>query len=750
MMLFKTLYEHLFIWQFWSICAAIYAVVWLANKRNWRMASSLKSLVFPNYVIYFFVLLIGVVITIPFWYDGGNSSVGTGTDCWFFLLTRMAARMQGESSLWNRMLVSGGDFILLNLRPFSIIRIYSQLLSIWQELTFIILMNMMLMFVFSRLILIKILKCDRWFAFLGALLCSLTQGYWGGGGISGDAYGIYSHGITALPLMVYILIRYFNSRYIYLYAIALGILYSCFISFPLHNIPMAMITVGIWLYVFYGSQHYYKCFLILLLLTSPIFLVHLDYFITIIYLLPETARGALFMRAVGFFPYPFPIRIIAVFLVLMLLLSVKLLKLNKDEMLVRMLFLLGAFLSVPLVSYIIQETKIVPSYRWHLLFRGNQFPFIIAFVFIAGKVWRAIYERHRITGIWVFTCSSFLLVTLNLFWLLNNVGHAVYTHYKNGGWEYFTNNEALNSLNGKKNEPARILNFGTDVHSTDLGYYQGLELANGMRHFLSKDIAKFWFYLIKNSPSNSTLYEGLLIFEKNPADLSSIRLELLNLMNVKYILSNIPLSNKKINLIHYTQGIGDINKQECPEMIKGKRMVLLGGVMWTNLFDGLSFYWPNLKCAWKNRDSRPPLYVYAIKDFYPRIYLARQVRLRTAGNEFMDPDYVEFVGQKKGILTMPLKTGTYKDSDTFSAKGTIQIMNYKQDRIDFNINTDSKQFVILSDPNNRFWKLFINGKKVDHYRTNIVQTGFFVDNGLSQATYVYCPPLRAKADICRL
>lgn len=733
---FKIFYEQLLSWQFWLVCAVLLPVAFLLRKKGEG------KIHVPNLLLYFIVFLTALLVAMPFWIDGANSAIGENDDVWALLVNRMAWRMHSESTLWNRALAGGGAFNFLGLPLFSSMRFYTQFLEIWQEYTLIIFINMMLMFVFSWKILVEILKTNRWFAFFGGLLCALTQGFWASKFQAPQTS--YGHGMAILPAMIYGLHIYFHRRFIYLFTVLLGIVYAFSIPLPLHSPPMAFLTIGLWL-LFFHRSNLRRCALILLLFAITVFVYHLQYILTVIPLLPETGRGNEVMRYIRFLPFGGKIWLFASLLIVGLLMAIRMLNLHKDKQVVRMVGLPIAFLLIPVFAYVLQESKIVPGYRWALFYWGNVFIYILALVFIVERIGCKIYQRNKIAGLWGRSCALFLLVLLCLHWFCINIGYGFDSSYHYGSWNYLTENPVLRQIKSQEKEPFRVLQYGTEPDIAFLGYYDGLEFAGGVAPFVDKERFQFWKYLKKGGHTDPNV---LSIREEADGNLSSIHGGLLKLLNVKYVFSKKPIQNKQLKLAYFTPAVGTHN--ECHRIKMESNGLESEIVMWGSFFEDISTYWWNLKCRWKQRNYIPPLYVYALESPFPRIYAANKIRWKPSGKEFEDNDFIKFVLGRNAILRKESTGSTGDSEDSVLGTGVIQINSYKQDRIDFEVLADSKAFIVLSDPNNRFWRLFINGRENKYYKTNVVQTGFFVDKGRSSVSYVYCPPFRSRDAICSL
>lgn len=255
-------------------------------------------------------------------------------------------------------------------------------------------------------------------------------------------------------------------------------------------------------------------------------------------------------------------------------------------------------------------------------------------------------------------------------------------------------------------------------------------LGGGGGYLLDKEWIEFW-----NILGGHIIQDDNVIYVEDQggekiSHLSSINVELLKLLNVKYLLSKIPIINKHFELVSYAPGVGEYHPCGAP----GKTRFF--GFLESHSLGDLEKFFRDLKCVFHHEKFTPPLYVYKMQDPFLRIYLASAIEILPAISK---KDLMDAVFDKKAILRKVSESDTVTNQ-TFSARGNVEIKAYRQDSIEFEVKTDSRQFVILSDINNQFWKLFIKGKPAPFYNVNIAQTGFFVGEGESIVQFAYCPP----------
>lgn len=745
MTLFRSFYIHLFTWQFWLICLAGFAFSFISHRFYRQEAIQRLSSILFNIVFWGSLLLVPVVLTIPYWIDGEHSAIGTFDDTWLLLITRMALKAASDSTMWNRTLVGGTDFVFLHLPFFSIAKLYASFLSIWNEYTVIIIVNTVLMFVFCWKIQYKILGINRWLALLSSLLCALTQGFWSEGKWP-DGHAAYGHAVALIPCILYLFLRYFHRKSIYLIAGVMGILFSFGSVLPLHTTPLTVMVLGIWMF-FFSPKYFIRSIFILMVFLLPVIILNWDYISTTIYYLPESGRGyaAVILPSVRFLPYGPHVDILIAGLILLIFLSLHCLNLTKEKEVQKMLGIGFIFLTVPAMSYLFQESHLMPAYRWNLFYWGNIFPFAIVFTFLTDRILKNIFPINKLLAQWGQVFCQLLLGLVCIYWFLNDIGGVLSIAHFRGDWAFLTNNQTITSIMAKEKEPFRVIHYARDTAMLFLGYYNGLESAEGEANLIDRDTLDFWKFISDDyHPNHVRLDKG---------DMNRLikKAKLLKLLNVKYLFSKTPLFFEDYDLVNYTPATQA--EEQCNRVLNEPKglmsgAVTSGAVMWGTIFKDLDVYWWNIKCIWNNRLYTPSLYVYRLRKPFPRIYFAGRVQGKPVGHEFEDPKVDEYLLDGNAIISEGLIDKNSRQEKLFSRSGTIKIEKYTQDSLSFHVSSPSEeQFIIMSEPNNKFWKLFIGGTEQKYHQVNIAQTGFFVPKGKSNIQYIYCPPRRTSCKV---
>lgn len=722
--------------QFLLICILAVPVVILAC-RNPRIENLLRRIVFfriGNSTVFLVVLVYALFLAIPFWIDGSNSSIGCCEDVAYMLHSYVASRMSGDSINWNRTIAGGADnSSLIGYSLWSMNRVYALIFEPWQMFTFIVVVNVILVFIFTWKIQVELLGISSLTAFFSSLTLSLIQGYWA----APLRYHVgLGHALAVIPVIIYLFHKYFDSKYIYLMAVAGGMVYSSLTAAVFHQLAPMSVTIALWL-LFFRGKNVRRIIFILASFLVPLLLFHAEYIVAVTQLLPQAARSGYVVKTVGLPEghYWYLAVISAIGLVGASALGYAL---TKDREIIRHLGLVLTFwVVVPAIAYILQATTPV-SYRWHLLYAGNYFIYIIPIGVLVEKCIAAVYPKDKFLALWSSVCIAIGVSLILIVIVLNSMLFGFRDWVANPRWRYLTQNEVLDKIASDKSEPFRIFNYIRDETSNFVGTYQGLESANGFINLIDRKMVDFWWKHLMRGNSYSVFALSPPFIERGDElrDLSGIRVELLKVMNVKYVLSEVPVNDANLEL-YLAQRPGHDPCDQKPPLMR-------------DVFHGFPVWWRNISCLRRNKDVVRGLYIHKLRDYFPRVYMAGQLRVRPSGLEFSDPDYLQFIGKGNAIVTSQSHFLGHVEDGGFSRTADIRVLSYEHDQITLDINASSKGFVVISDHNNPYWKLKINGNVSPYYTVNLVQTGFFIDKGRSRATFVYCPPFRLRLhNLCR-
>ena len=659
----------------------------------------------PTTSIVILAILIAVFLSFPHWIFGKDSSLGNADDVTLLQHTYLSSSQLHGAINWCRSILGGTDRLLLaNASPFSLAHWYTMFLNHWMVSSLIIIINIILVFVFSWKIQVKLWGMDTWVALFGSLTAVMLQGLWAGK--FPDAHISNGHGLAIIPAIIYFLHRYQNHRNFLLVVLAAAAIFAAGSWIPFHNLPPLLLSILIWGLLFYRPKPWSKIALVFCIFLIVIFLFHFNYIATLAALMKTFARAASMMKGAKLDDIlsVWSLRLHGLLIFLLVVLG-----LFKDRMVLRIFGLYCGFIATIFLAFLIQKSQLMPSYRWELLYCGNAALPTLAGFFLFNRIWQRARQLNVFAGMFLFLASAIVTSMVLLLAVLNSIHIDLLFSYKPGGWSTLTNDVLIQKLKNSEKSPFRIIAKSADVNIHLWGEYGGLESALGYFPFIDKRKTDFWFKRVLGyaEVSSGALYMSADVDKFGNPILPSLQrllnlndmldLKLLGLLNVKYIVSNTPFLNDPDLDFFYAQTGQPIKCSTNPTFYDGIDPA------------GIANFISNINCIVHDYRSPRPFYIYRLKESLERAYFASPVK-----------------------------------------DGSIEITDYTQDRISLKIQTPEKAVVILSETNNPYWKLIVNGRQTDYFTVNSVQTGFSVDPGESQAVFVYCPPLRWHKDrFCR-
>jgi hypothetical protein len=180
---------------------------------------------------------------------------------------------------------------------------------------------------------------------------------------------------------------------------------------------------------------------------------------------------------------------------------------------------------------------------------------------------------------------------------------------------------------------------------------------------------------------------------------------LLNLMNVKYVVSTPPINTEGFKLVHATEPI--------PQNPKERK-------------------------KWENSNV---IKVYENKKMLPRAFLVPNCKTLSSEKEYkiimekksFDPENILLLDAE------PKKFPCKKQVGDVEEKGTVKVDSYKSNTIDLTVNSQSRQFLFLSDSYYPGWKVYVDGEEKEILRANYLFRALIVEPGKHRVHFEYDP-----------
>lgn len=334
--------------------------------------------------------------------------------------------------------------------------------------------------------------------------------------------------------------------------------------------------------------------------------------------------------------------------------------------------------------------------------------------------------------------------------------------------------QALEVLKQQKKEPFRVASV-LDLQPS-YAYAQGLETVDGWSNLYPAVYRELWLKVIEplmnRLPRNREIFDpaqgkpqdnyiflgtgffipnlGILPGEntthaiQNGFDISRrFNLNLLSLLNVKYILSEYPLLGKGLSLHHsltpnpqhplskdYATGLVNGPRNHLPKKAERANPLL-------QLIQDTAF-------ALKRKTQGKDLFIYENKNVLPRFRLVNSIVPLASGKEVLDrlaTASTEELSQTAFVESSDWKGGPKTFS--FLGENQINLLKYSNDEIILQINIQKPAFLVLAMTWNPYWIAEIEGKEQKFLRINHAQMGLKI-SGSCKVHIKYRPPYLLK------
>ncbi len=710
------------------VTLAIHYIFRSKDKEKASIASSKTSI----WWLGFLGFLIFIVFSVAYWMFGDNAAHSFSDDVTHTLQTYLSASHRGN---WTNALTGGMDrWLLPNCYPLALGRIYALFLPKPYQLYLLIMaINVISVFIFTWKIQTEIWQMRPWAAYIGAVVAVIVEGYWTG--LYPDAHVSNGHGFAIIIVGVYWLTRFCENRKFWMVAVLVGAAMAMGSWTPFHNLPPLLITITLWGLVFWGKRAWLKVLKANVLIVLVFITIIFPYFLAIKLLFSTSGRFEVFRPSVELAKlYLWPQIII--------LMSMggmgAILNIYRQKEVKQVLVMFLSFCSIPLIAYVFETVKIMPSFRWQLLYAGNDAWAWMAVIFFIERIQRAIEERWVMGGI----ASRILVISVGwiviAFAWMNSLWMDLISSYPSGNWKALTDTSVSSVLKIVEPKPVRVVGIDDTNDMHFWGQYQGLESMLGYTPFIDRRKTYFWWYSAMIGSLHGAYTAAFLSIpipvaghEHNldfPIPLPSlVNPDALRLANVHWIVSHHPL----FPMTGLQMFIGHPGQLAACNPTSGPLSKID--------FKALNKYWHDVACLVKDYSYDRPLYVYHLEGALPRVYLASHILPWPQGQPpILSQQELKIAAQ--GTAFVGLKQWGMHQSQT--AGGSVDIDDYHSDYMRLHLNVQQDSLVVVASTLNSYWRILVDGRKVDGLDVNGFQTGFWVPAKAKQAELIYCPPFR--------
>jgi hypothetical protein len=294
-------------------------------------------------------------------------------------------------------------------------------------------------------------------------------------------------------------------------------------------------------------------------------------------------------------------------------------------------------------------------------------------------------------------------------------------------------------------------------------YSQGIEAADGWANIYSRYYRELWLRALdpvlatsastrqvlnpdSGTPQDHYIFLGIGIL--TPADLSAIPLDsranlnILSLLNVRYLLSEVPLESVRLDLVHASTATPlQYPRDHASGRLAGQPDLTAnwGPIDWMR--KGREF----VETSQRKKLAGKDLYVYRNKCSLPRMFFVRRMHAMDDSAAVLDALAASSAQDLGTNAWVEAKDAPVGPKSGELSLGKIKIRTYTPDRIVVDVSAHGEGFVVLSMSWSPFWKAHVDGVARAIVRTDHALMGLSVQPHDRSIVLTYEPPHRKLA-----
>jgi hypothetical protein len=294
-------------------------------------------------------------------------------------------------------------------------------------------------------------------------------------------------------------------------------------------------------------------------------------------------------------------------------------------------------------------------------------------------------------------------------------------------------------------------------------YSQGVEAADGWANIYSRYYRELWLRMLdpvlatsattrqvlnpeSGTPQDHYIFLGIGILTPDdmqgiPLD-SRVNLNILSLLNVRYLLSEVPLQSDRLDLVHASTGMPLRYPRDhaSGRLAAPPSLTASGGpIDW--IHKGREF----LETSWRNKRVGKDLYIYRNKCALPRAFFVRRLRAMSDSAEVLNTLATASARELGTNAWFESKDGSMIFSSDDLGHGEIKIRTYTPDRIVMDATVSGDSFMVMSMAWSPYWTARIDGVARPIIRTDHALMGLSVQRKDRTIVITYEPPHRILA-----
>jgi hypothetical protein len=294
-------------------------------------------------------------------------------------------------------------------------------------------------------------------------------------------------------------------------------------------------------------------------------------------------------------------------------------------------------------------------------------------------------------------------------------------------------------------------------------YSQGVEAADGWANIYSRYYRELWLRMLdpvlatsvttrqvlnpeSGTPQDHYIFLGIGIL--TPEDMhgipldSRVNLNILSLLNVRYLLSEVPLQSDRLDLVHASTGrpLRYPRDHASGRLAAPPSLTASGGpIDW--IHRGREF----LETSWRNKLVGKDLYIYRNRCALPRAFFVRRLRIVSDSAEVLDALASASARELGTTAWVEAKDATVISSSDELSHGEIKIRTYTPDRVVMNVAVSRDSFMVMSMAWSPYWTARVDGVARPIIRTDHALMGLSVQRQDRTIVLTYEPPHRILA-----
>jgi hypothetical protein len=294
-------------------------------------------------------------------------------------------------------------------------------------------------------------------------------------------------------------------------------------------------------------------------------------------------------------------------------------------------------------------------------------------------------------------------------------------------------------------------------------YSQGVEAADGWANIYSRYYRELWLRLLDpvlatsvatrqvlnpetGTPQDHYIFLGIGILK--PEDMHGIPLDsranlnILSLLNVRYLLSEVSLKSDRLDLLHGSTAppLEYPRDHASGRLAAPPKLTANGGpIDWIQkgreLFDS----------SRRNKFAGKDVYIYRNKCALPRMFFVQQLHAMGDSAEVLDALAAASTHELGTNAWVEAKDAPMLSNSDDLSRGEIKVRTYTPDRIVLDVNTNGDSFMVMSMSWSPYWKARVGGLTRPLVRTDHALMGLSVQPKDRSIVLTYEPPHRILA-----